>query len=168
MKRTLILLAVLSGVALVAWGQVPLREFDEAASPSATTACLQRPARFVGVTTQTFDGDDGFHAMTTACADEFPGSRMARTEHYFDTNEPPAIAEEAWILPHPLLVIPSNNFPDSAVIDVSGTLVDNAQQLNCISWTRNDADIQGTILDQTGAILKASCSQARSVACAAP
>ena len=177
MKRILLILVVVSAAALLAWGQVPVLVFEDDSSsdqgmgidPSGfEVVSLVRPFTFVGVTSQTFDGDSGYYAMTTACSNEYPRSRMALTQELFTAIAPPPIVSEAWILPTPTFALTLNDGATfSKVMDVSGTLLGNAQEINCISWTRDDAGIEGTIVDSTGAILKGNCNQARPVACAA-
>ena len=47
---------------------------------SAVAAANGVPYVFVGVTTQLFDGDDGWAALNAQCGLEFPGARMASAE----------------------------------------------------------------------------------------
>ncbi len=55
----------------------------------------QRRFGFVGVTSQRFDGAGGFATMTRACYNQYPGSRVAFTDEYLFTINPPDIPETA-------------------------------------------------------------------------
>ena len=105
------------------------------------------PFRFIGVTTQLFDGGGGWREKTLACFDEFPGARFAFVSEYLLTVNPAQVSEAAWIQ------------------DGMGA----ATTTNCIGWSSNQRDFQsGTTIGSSGSVTAANCDVARPVACAAP
>ena len=118
-----------------------------------------KPFRFVGVTTQRFDGAAGWALMTTACFDEF-GGRVAFSDEYMMTVNPPTVGETSWIQPRPIF---NNGSTSGRLFDAAGTRWGSAE--NCLSWTT--ASGSGGVLVPHGNLTGANCAIARPVACAA-
>ena len=105
----------------------------------------ERPFRFVGVTTERFDGAAGWGAMTRACFDEFPGARMSFLEDYMRTLNPPELLERAWIQNNP---------------------ISTGDAANCNNWTSLASQGAAVLLD--GSVRRAvDCTNEFPVACAA-
>jgi len=129
-----------------------------------------RMFRFVGVTTQTFVGNAGRAAMTTACAAQYPGSRMAFADEYATTPNPPPIPGTAWIQPRPIIELPNrgDGFP-RMIMDSAGNLFSLLAGFDCASWRTAAGDANGGVVTPSGAIYGDTvCSNSLAVACAAP
>jgi len=129
------------------------------------------PFRFVGVTTQRFDGAGGWAAMTTACFDEH-GGRMAFSEEYRLSVNPPPIPELAWIQPHPTFRHGGLNSVTQLLDEAgNGLLLSSLSEppfsgWDCLGWTALGGG--GAVLETTGRVLSnQGCGVQRPVACAA-
>ena len=126
---------------------------------------------FVGVTTATFDGSGnggGWLAMTRACADEFPGSRMAFSDELMGSVDPPSVSDAAWINPRiSVLSVIDNRL--ALASDPHGNLMESLLgTLNCYGWRANSAPVRGGHLRPGGSIHTETCTNSFAVACAAP
>ncbi len=128
--------------------------------------------RFVGVTDQVFQGNAGLAAMSRACNGQFPGARMAFTDEYRTTVNPPDFAAPyAWIQPRPILEQGRDGYGNPQLIDVTG-LAYRTDTMDCDSWSNNNSDptafqVGGIALLASGAIGIRNCSSSVPVACAA-
>ena len=118
---------------------------------------------FVGFSTATRDGDDGFFGMNLACQADLPGSRMCTSVEVIETIDiPTGLTGEAWVRP---VLQPSG---DSWAVDsVSGVyaLITN---LTCRGFSSSQGGYTGLIVKPDGAFGDGSCLVYRPVACCAP
>lgn len=143
--------------------------------PQGPAAQAPKEFRFVGVTTTRFNGIAGWMAMTRACATQYPGSRMATTEEFRATVNPPDISERAWVTPSPaFMALYKGGSDGSWFMDRTGGVLKTGQyqnDLDCRSWTSNgngQYDPVGLTVTVSGAIQQDDCSAMRPVLCAAP
>ncbi len=125
-----------------------------------------KSAHFVGATSERFTGGSTRAAMTRACNLQFRASRMAFSDEYALTFNPPSVQEAAWVQPR---VAFGQSSPGTAPFfyDQAGNRV--SPEVNCGSWT-SDTGI-GTVLLPSGALSDAftgePCASAHPVACVA-
>jgi hypothetical protein len=113
---------------------------------------------FIGVSTQTHDGDDGVMAMNQSCNQSFLGSTMCTTEDILNsTNDSLAGSGYAWVI-----AISKAAYSD---IDISGAYLSNGG--SCIGWTNTTDSSAGTVVSLPGGGIKGGmgCDVARPVAC---
>jgi len=135
------------------------------AGPAGPPAPAPPRFRFVGVTAQRFNGAAGWAQMTRACFNQFPGSRVATSEEYRATVNPPQVPEDAWIAVSPAFMAQYQSGGSSEkLIDRTGTSLDS--RIDCTSWTVT-ANV-GAVVSPTGSIYQQYCDVQRPVACAAP
>ncbi len=103
------------------------------------------PFRFVGISSQRFDGGAGWAAMTRVCFDEY-GGRIAFEEEYALTLNPTDVPEKSWI---------ARSIPQ----DKGSSLP------NCDGWSNSGAS--GSIVSITGVFSVTGCGVPLPVACAA-
>jgi len=134
------------------------------------TAAGPRTFRFVGVTTQRFQGNGGRAAMTAACAAQYPGARMAFADEYSNTGSPPPVAESAWIQPRPVFIAnPYGNQSGMRAFDAAGNaFIINSYTSDCQSWQSQVFAEYGGVITPAGAIGSFNCDAILAVACAAP
>lgn len=129
--------------------------------------------RFVGVTTQTFNGAGGWAAMTNACYSQFPNARVATSTEYRATLNPPTVTSNAWIVASPRFMIRDASSYDGALfMDDTGSILQTRVQyrtIDCLSWTiANNQSEDGSILTTSGGLALTTCAAQLPVACAAP
>ena len=127
-----------------------------------------RAFRFVGVTTQMFAGNAGRAAMTTACYAQFPGSRMAFSDEYANTVNPPPVVNVAWIQPRPSLA-GQGTYNWYCWDAVGNSFSAELNRSTCDNWSSSSPDQSGALLDTAGNVTtRQGCDVQRPVACAAP
>jgi len=121
--------------------------------------------RFVGVTTATFPGNGSRLAMHQACNTEYANSRMAFSDEYIETIDPPTVTTSAWIEVRPQLLLDATH-----LIDPAGNVVVRAEETtwNCWGWNSLSLAAIGGIVTDKGGIGAALCGGASlPAACAA-
>lgn len=117
--------------------------------------------RFVGVTTAKLDGAAGWATMTRQCFAEYSGARMAFSDEYPPTINPPDVPEDAWIQPRPKIAI-----GDGAFLDDAGVPYGIGE--NCGFWESNFPLDRGVVVTPSGRVkVIVGCEVLRPIACAA-
>ena len=132
--------------------------------PSTSSAQSAVPSVFLGFTSATFLGGDGVLTFHSACAAEFPNSRMCTSEEILKTpTTPVGLSGTAWVLP---VFTPVS----TGATDASGASVSSPAELTCQGWSTSV--ITGLAMDSSGRFLTAPgatpCSTPRSIACCRP
>ena len=118
---------------------------------------------FVGLSNTSHNGGEGVLNYNTACANAFSGSRMCTTEEVLETISPPLATGNSWVRP---VFVPHQL--SGQTLDISGAGASNLGNRSCLGWS-SSAPIQfGTVLQQPGRILTATCDSTIPVACCAP
>ena len=130
------------------------------AAPNKNPAPAALPVyEFVGFSTATRDGDDGFVNMNIACqavSDDFgPDARLASVAEFLDSapTAVPSIGNGAYISP--------GTGPNT------GTVLELISALSCNGYSSTGQG-SGLVVTQIGAIIETTCSLFREVACSAP
>lgn len=133
----------------------------------------QRSFKFIGITNATFVGNAGRAAMMAACHAEYPGSRMAFSDEYSATINPPPLTQTAWVQPRVAVALAIGG--DSITkwfFDPNGNLFSGGtvNSLDCGSWQFADPGqgYSGAVLKPNGAVVSQGCNQTIAVACVAP
>ena len=142
--------------------------------PTGGPGSSSKRFRFVGVTAQVFVGGAGMAWMTRACSTEFPGARMAFTDEYRATVNPPDFtAPFAWVQPRVVTSFHNYDRYLDVFLDSTGGLW-GIINLYCLSWSSSNTctncvpRASGASLSPSGAISSQDCASALPIACAAP
>ncbi len=137
------------------------------AAPAAAQVCTKQ-FQLVGFSSSTLNGNAGVFAMTKACQEDFPESRMCTSEEVMNTVTIPSItAQNAWVRP----AIRSIGTGGVAVLaDASGRdsgiqAGSDPSDLTCRGWTDNG--FQGLTVTTSGGFVPQVCTARRPVACCA-
>ncbi len=136
-----------------------------AACLNATVVFADGP-QYVGSSSSTLLGNQGYFAGHDACADAFRGSTMCTSQMIIEggpsSKAPSPGADGEWV--NPVFVV----VDDESITDFSGIEKLHAVELNCEGWT-NDTDTETGLQVQTlGGKVKfftPTCDIARPVAC---
>ncbi len=137
-----------------------------AASLGATVVFADGP-QYVGPSTSTHDGNDGYFVLHNDCADAFRGSTMCTSQMIIEggpsSKAPnPGVSGE-WV--NPVFVFEEGGV---GAVDFSGEVAGDAHALNCLGWTSNDNADTGLSLRTNGGVVGfflPACHVARPVAC---
>lgn len=116
----------------------------------------------------TFNGAAGVKAYTAACAAEFAGSRMCRSDEILQTDSWPATlnATQAWVAPTIVA------WAGGSAVDASGfVLYSSLVTLSCSAWSGRVSSgypDYGLTLTDAGVWGANACDTIQSVACCAP
>lgn len=137
--------------------------------PPGPTDSVTDRLRFVGITSARFQGNGTRVGMNLACASQYPGSRMAFSDEYSLTIDPPSLSEPAWIQPRPVVTLFTTSSYWVYTMDAAGNAFAGYFGLaDCSSWTSANPDYaRGGHVDVNGAVSSTDCNRTLAVACAA-
>jgi hypothetical protein len=147
----------------------PVTVVNDASTPVPVTV-LNAPSgtrtfEFVGFSSGTFNGGRGVITHTTACQQNFPGSRMCTSVEFLNTVNYPSslpIGTRAWIRPVYQPFTSTGTSQNNYSMDASG-VGPTQNSLSCF-----DGGNHGLTVAATGNFTTTGCSADHPVACCAP
>jgi hypothetical protein len=140
--------------------------------PSATSCTDKESAlswnvdgapQLIGLTTETFTGDEGLLGFTAACQAQYPGTRLCTSQEVIRTTTIPAgLSGSAWVL-----FTPTGGPGNGTIVDASG-VTNSPHLLTCDGWIVAAGNTTGLAVEfsaQNGSFAAQLCSEPRKVSC---
>jgi len=135
---------------------------------SLSTSNGYNTIKFIGVSEDIHDGDDGVMNMNSSCNKSYPGSRMCTSKEILDSYSiSNSIKQYAWIKPVLVPVSMSSQFSGDHFFmsDISGKTSSSEYGMSCRGWS-NRAKYYGLSVGvPDGNITLINCKELQPVAC---